>query len=112
MESTMAWTDSCKLAAKETIDNIVKKKDVTKKAAIKQVSEAAGIPMKTLDRWYYPKKANLKNEVNKKITANPVTGVVTRFKNIIGKTKKKEELEDLRTKLEVLIKEVETKING
>ena len=45
----MAWTDSCKLAAKETIDNIVKKK---------------------------------------------------------------EELEDLRTKLEVLIKEVETKING
>ena len=61
----MAWTDTCKMEACAQVD---KRKGagigVTK--AIRELSKESGIPIKTIERWYWPAKNNLKNEVETK----------------------------------------------
>ena len=63
----MAWTDACKIEACAQVEN--KKKDGAKVTeAIRELSKESGIPIKTIERWYWPAKNNLKNEVKSEET--------------------------------------------
>lgn len=111
----MAWTDSCKISATETINSIVEKEGVTKKEAIRKVAKEAAIPIKTLDRWYYPKKANPKTEVNNSVEkgekdkADPVTRVMKTVENKIEKADKKG-LEGIKAELTRLTELLDKKL--
>jgi hypothetical protein len=61
----MAWTDACKIEACAQVDN-KKKGGIGATKAIRELSKESGIPIKTIERWYWPAKNNLKNEVKNK----------------------------------------------
>jgi len=61
----MAWTDTCKIAACAQVEN-KKEAGATVTKAIRELSKESNIPIKTIERWYWPAKNNLKNEVKPK----------------------------------------------
>lgn len=79
----MAWTETCRIHAVETINQTVREKSLSVNRAIKEVSQEAEIPAATLKRWYYPgkgvgskmsqsKKANTQREKKKSFSGNGV----------------------------------------
>ncbi len=71
----MAWTEQCKIDAVAQVDHLVQRDGISKRKAIRQMSQESGIPAKTLERWYWPsRETDLKNEGT---TAKPKTSVRT-----------------------------------
>lgn len=52
----MAWTEQCKIDAKNQVDHLVETKGIGKKQAIRELSRDSGIPIGTLRNWYWPEK--------------------------------------------------------
>jgi len=52
----MAWTDACRIEACAQIDK--RKPHLSgAKPAIREVSNESGIPIRTLERWYWPDRS-------------------------------------------------------
>lgn len=66
----MAWTDSCRFEAVTQIDRRMAQ-GLSKRAALKAVSNESDIPTGTLNRWKYGKKTGFKNEPKEKKSRKP-----------------------------------------
>ena len=65
---SMAWTDACKIEACAQIEH--KKKELgSARKAIKELSKESGIPIRTIERWYWPD--NAKNGVTPSSSSSP-----------------------------------------
>lgn len=75
----MAWTDTCRIHAVETIERTAKEKGLSVNRAIKEVSQEAEIPAATLKRWYYPG-----NGVGSKMSQQKKNNIQRNKKNTIS----------------------------
>jgi len=72
----MAWTEQCKVAFRANAQTKLLKEKPTRDGrrpvtkVLKSLSKECDIPFKTLERWYYEKDPNLKNEAGKSIQNN------------------------------------------
>lgn len=62
----MAWLEQCRIETNKQIDHFCKKDGLSKRQAMKKLSEESRIPESTIDKWIYPRKSNAKNGVNQK----------------------------------------------
>jgi len=61
----MAWSETCKIDANKQVDHL-HKQGLSKRQAIKKLSNESGIPYDTLNNWVYPRKSDVKNNVTLK----------------------------------------------
>ena len=58
----MAWTDQCRLSFKASAEKFIKEGQGVRET-LRKLSKEAGIPYKTLERWFYFKEESVpKNE--------------------------------------------------
>ena len=62
----MAWTDTCKIEAVNQVEVLLKRDGISRKEAIERLSGESDIPYGTLERWVYPRKPYVKNDVTPK----------------------------------------------
>ena len=65
-EVKMAWLEQCRIETNKQVDHFCKKDGISKRKAIKKISEESGIPESTIDKWVYPRKSYAKNGVTSK----------------------------------------------
>ena len=70
----MAWTEVCKINFKATCDGLMANRKVSVSKILRQLSDESGIPLRTLQRWWFEMKMkeenSAKNGANDECTEN------------------------------------------